>query len=267
MYQLHAIKYAELNGRKRTDLFVAGDPHDGRIDMDYFIWVAIHVDRRTAVVVDTGFGPEVAAKRGRSVLRSPVEPLATLEVEAGAVRDVIVTHLHYDHAGNFALFPNARFHLQDRELAFATGRAMTHPFLRQVYEVEDVVTMIRLVYRDRVVFHDGDEEIVPGTGGPRIGGPPRGLQVVTVAPERGTVVLASDASHYYENFEQGRVFAIVDSAYEMLEGFRRVQVLAARPDLIVPGHDPEVLRRYPPSMPSLAGVAVTLDQEPRTRPS
>jgi glyoxylase-like metal-dependent hydrolase (beta-lactamase superfamily II) len=76
------------------------------------------------------------------------------------------------------------------------------------------------------------------------------------------VVLASDTSHYYENLEQGRVFAIVDSAADVLEGYRRLQELAARPELIVPGHDPAVMRRYPPSDARLRGVAVRLDVDP-----
>jgi glyoxylase-like metal-dependent hydrolase (beta-lactamase superfamily II) len=183
VYQLHAIKYAELNARKRSDLFVGGDPHDGRIDMDYFVWVAIGVD--CVCVVDTGFSAEVGARRGRRFLRSPVETLADLGIDAASVRDVIITHLHYDHVGNFGLFPNARFHLQDREMAFATGRQMGHAFMRAAYEVEDIVGMVRAVYAERVVFHDGDAAIAPGIEVHRIGGHTRGLQAVRVATERG----------------------------------------------------------------------------------
>ena len=263
MYQLHAIKYAELNARKRSDLFVGPDPHDGRIDMDYFVWVAIGADR--VCVVDIGFSAEVGTRRGRRFLRSPVETLADLGVDAASVRDVIITHLHYDHVGNFGLFPNARFHLQDREMAFATGRQMGHAFMRAAYEVEDIVGMVRAVYAERVVFHDGDAAIAPDIEVHRIGGHTRGLQAVRVATGRGTVVLASDASHYYENLEQGRVFSILDSAADVLEGYRRLRELAARPELIVPGHDPEVMRRYPPSDARLKGIAVRLDLEPASR--
>jgi glyoxylase-like metal-dependent hydrolase (beta-lactamase superfamily II) len=264
MYQLHAIKYGELHARKRGELFIGGDPHDGRIDMDYFVWVAIGADR--VCLVDTGFGPEVAARRGRRFLRSPVEPLAALGVAAQDVRDVIVTHLHYDHAGNVALFPNARFHLQDREMAFVTGRPMAHAFLRAAYEVEDVVGLVRAVFAERVVFHDGDATVTPGIEVHRIGGHTRGLQAVSVATARGRVVLASDSSHYYENLEHGRVFSILDSAADVLEGYRRLRELATRPELIVPGHDPEVMRRYRPSSSHLEGVAARLDIEPDGRP-
>jgi hypothetical protein len=41
------------------------------------------------------------------------------------VLDVVITHMQYDHAGNIALFPRARFHVQDAEMAFCTGRSMT----------------------------------------------------------------------------------------------------------------------------------------------
>jgi glyoxylase-like metal-dependent hydrolase (beta-lactamase superfamily II) len=149
-------------------------------------------------------------------------------------------------------------------MAFVTGRQMTHGFMRGAYEVDDVVRMVRAVYGDRVVFHDGDAAIAPGLEIFLMGGHTRGLQAVRVATARGEVVLASDSSHYYENFEAGRVFSIVDSAAEVLEGYRRLIDLAARPELIVPGHDPLVMRRYPLSHERLKGIAVRLDKEPTT---
>jgi glyoxylase-like metal-dependent hydrolase (beta-lactamase superfamily II) len=260
MYELHAIKYADLNARKRSDLFVGGDPHDGYIDMDYFVWVAVGTDR--VCVVDTGFGREVAERRGRHYIQSPAESLSILGIDAKRVEDVVITHMHFDHAGNFELFPNARFHVQDREMAFVTGRQMTHPFMRDTYEVDDVVRMVRAVYDDRVVFHDGDAVIAPGIEAFLVGGHTRGLQAVRITTQRGAVVLASDTSHYYENFEQARVFSILESAADVLEGYRRLKELAARPELIVPGHDPLVMRRYPRSDARLGELAVRLDVDP-----
>src|SRR5690606_6274997 len=114
------------------------------------------------------------------------------------VQDVIVTHMHYDHVGTFADFPRARFHLQDTEMAFATGRHMCHGYLQHAYEVEDVTAMVRLAYQDRIVFHDGTQELAPGLSVHHIGGHTAGLQCVRVWTRRGWLVLASDASHYYE---------------------------------------------------------------------
>ncbi len=91
--------------------------------MDYFVWAV--VGERETWVVDTGFGTLDATARQRRLLRSAAEALATVGVDAGAITDVVLTHLHYDHAGGLEQFPNARFHVQEREMAFATGRHMT----------------------------------------------------------------------------------------------------------------------------------------------
>lgn len=81
--------------------------------------------------------------------------------------------------------------------------------------------------------------------------------------ERGWVVLASDASHFYANFEQMRAYATVYNAGDMLEGFTAVKRLATSPRHVIPGHDPLVLHRYPAPRPELEGIAVRLDVEPR----
>ena len=125
-YELFAIRYATREAR-RSDHFIGGDPHDGPMPMDYFVWVARGGGR--TFVIDTGFSAEIAEKRKRTFLRSPIETLGALGIDANEVGDVILTHLHYDHAGNFDRFPKARFHLQERELAYATGRYMQYPRL------------------------------------------------------------------------------------------------------------------------------------------
>ena len=92
--------------------------------MNYFVWAARGGGR--TFVIDTDFNAEVSETRKRTFLRSPGEALATLGIDANAVEDVILTHLHYDHVGNFDRFPKARFHLQERELVYATGRYMRY---------------------------------------------------------------------------------------------------------------------------------------------
>ena len=91
---------------------------------------------------------------------------------------MIVSHLHYDHCGNYDTFPNARFHLQDTEMAYATGRCMCHQHLRVPFEEEDVVAMVRKVFAGRVTFHDGVDQIAPGITVHKIGGHSKGLQCV-----------------------------------------------------------------------------------------
>jgi glyoxylase-like metal-dependent hydrolase (beta-lactamase superfamily II) len=175
------------------------------------------------------------------------------------VKDVVITHLHYDHVGNFELFPSANLHLQDLEMHYATGRYMARECYGGAYEVEDVVGMVRRVYDGRVQFHDGDADIAPGVSVHLIGGHTLGLQVVRVATRRGWVVLASDASHFYANMEAVRPFPIVWSVADMVGGYRRLAALADSPAHIIPGHDPLVLERYPAPSSALQGIVARLD--------
>jgi len=258
-YEVFAIRYATRDAGRR-DHFIGGDPHDAPMPMDYFLWVIRGEGR--AIVVDTGFNAEVAAKRKRTFLRCPVEALALLNIDAADVRDVVLTHLHYDHAGNFDRFPNARFHLQEREIHYATGRYMRFPRLSHSFEVEDICGIVRLNYAQRVLFYAGDAELAPGITLHAAAGHSDGLQFVRVNTARGPVVLASDVSHFYENMASGRPFPTAFHVGEMLEGFEKL--LAAAPDEshIVPGHDPLVMQLYPAPSPELENIIVRLDVPP-----
>jgi glyoxylase-like metal-dependent hydrolase (beta-lactamase superfamily II) len=259
-YEVYAVRYATL-ARKASDNFIGGDPHEEGSPLDYFVWLARSPSR--TFVIDTGFELRVAERRGRKMLLSPDAGLKRLGVDVAEVRDVIITHLHYDHVGNFALFPKARFHLQDKEMQFATGRHMTQPIFSHAYEVEEVVGMVRRVYEGRVLFHDGDAVLAPGLSVHHIGGHTMGMQSVRVHTRIGWIVLASDATHLYANMDQVRPFPIVHSVGAMVEGYRRLRELADDPRCVVPGHDPLVMQRYPAAGPGLEGVAVRLDVEPK----
>jgi len=259
-YEVYAIKYATL-ARTAAENFIGGDPHDTSMRLDYFVWLARNATR--TVVIDTGFSESAGRRRKRECLRPPAESLKLLGVDAGEVRDVIVTHLHYDHVGNFDQFPKATLHLQDLEMSYATGRHMAVGHFAYAYEVEEVVGMVRRVYQGRVTFHDGDAEIAPGLTVHHIGGHTLGLQSVRVWTRVGWIVLASDASHYYANMEEGRPFPIVVDIAKMADGWRKLRTLASAPQHVIPGHDPLVMHRYRAPRPDLEGIAVRLDDEPR----
>jgi len=259
-FEVLALRYAHLGNRHAGENFILGDPHESSSDLDYFVWILRRSD--CTFVVDTGFAKEVADRRKREWLRCPMDSLRLLDVDPAKVTDVIVTHLHYDHAGNLDKLPRARFHLQDRDMAYATGRSMCHPTLRSPFDLENIQAMVRHIYSDKAVFHDGDTELVPGLILHRVGGHSAGLQIARVWTRRGWVVVASDASHLYANFEQRRPFPIVYNVAEMLEGFNLLYRLADSPNHIVPGHDPLVMKFYPAVKPELKGIAVRLDVPP-----
>jgi glyoxylase-like metal-dependent hydrolase (beta-lactamase superfamily II) len=259
-YEVFALRYATMK-RKANENFIGGDPHEEASDLDYFVWVVRNAKR--TFVVDTGFNEAAGRRRNRQLLQQPVEVLRAIGVDAAQVREVIITHMHYDHLGNFDQFPQARYHLQDQEMGFATGRHMAHGIFAHGYEPEEVCNLVREVYKGRVLFHDGDEEIAPGISLHRIGGHTMGIQSVRVRTKIGWIVLASDATHFYANMNEVRPFPIVFNIGEMVQGFRRLRELADAPALIVPGHDPLVMQRYPVARPGLEGIAVRLDVEPK----
>lgn len=245
VWEVYALKYAERLERTRSESFVF-DPADDHLSphpMDYFVWVLRNGSE--TIVVDTGYDAGEGARRGRPILADPVEVLRDFGVEADTVKTVIVTHLHYDHAGTLDRFPHAKFHLQAAEMAYATGPCMCHDALQMPFTVAHVCEMVRHVYSGRVVFYDGDAEVAPGVEVAAIGGHSRGLQAVRVKTTAGWLVLASDASHYYENFLTHTLFPIVVDAEDMLAGFGRLETLATERSLIVPGHDPLVRQIFP----------------------
>jgi glyoxylase-like metal-dependent hydrolase (beta-lactamase superfamily II) len=258
-YEVYALRYA-MRDAMRSNHFIGGDPHDGPMPMDYFLWVIRGPDR--VVVVDCGFTAEVAAQRQRTFLRCPVDALQLLGINASDVRDVVLTHLHYDHVGNLHRFPTAEFHLQEPDLHFAVGRHMRYRHLNHAFEVEDVVALVRLNYAGRVRLYNGFAELHPGITLHPAPGHSAGLQFVCVNTQRGVVVLASDVSHFYENMGAYRPFPICVSVADTLESFDRVRAAAPSLQHIVPGHDPLVMRRYKAPSPELEGIAVRLDEPP-----
>ena len=258
VYHVYSMCYARARARRVYDNFIFHDMHDGPMPLDYNLWI-LHNAQRT-VLVDTGFSPRHAAERQRPLDFDPVDALARLGIDPAALEDIILTHLHYDHAGNLDRFPHARFHIQDAEVEFATGRCMCEPKIRWAFDVEDVVTLVRRVYAERVSFHDGDAALLPGISVHRLPGHSKGMQAVRIVTPRGAVILASDVSHYYANFLRRSPFILTIDAAQTLESYKKLVALAGSIDRIIPGHDPKVPTLYPNH--DVAGIKLTALHEP-----
>jgi len=135
--------------------------------------------------------------------------------------------------------------------------------MRAPYDARDVQAMVGKLFAGRVVYHDGSAELAPGITLHRIGGHTRGLQVVRVHTQRGWVVLASDAAHFYANWLEWRPFPIVEDVAVYLDGFAAIEALASSPQHVIPGHDPKVLARYPAAGVGLSNE-VRVDVDPRS---
>lgn len=261
-FEVLAIRYSTNPHLRVSDsfLFHRADAHEQAGPMDFYFWLVRNSEH--TVLVDTGFSEQAARERNRVMIETPVRLLEQIGQSPESIDHVVLTHLDYDHSGNIASFPQATIHLQDAEMAYATGRLMKHKHFRAAIRTEDVLTAVTLVHEGRVQYHDGDAEIVPGVSIHHLGGHTAGMQVVRVRTARGWVVLASDASHYYKNIRYDRPHPIALDLGKVLDGYQRCNELADSPDHIIPGHDPQVLACFPllDGNPNVS----RLDQPPHT---
>ena len=263
-YKLYAVKYGTHPRPQSQNFLQPPDPHDAPYPIDYYVWACVSENR--TVVVDTGFDADAARERGRTMYRCPTEGLKLIGVDAAEVTDVVITHMHYDHGGNLEKFPNATFHIQDQEMSYVTGRYMRYPVLRNSFNPDDVCHLVKELYKDRVEFHNGDEELFPGLTLHHVGGHTQGMQFVRAWTERGWVVLASDSMHLYANWIHKNPFPTVLHIGDMLEGHKQVARLADGPEHVIPGHDPMVMEIYPPVSEELKDIAVRVDLPPLRPP-
>ena len=176
---------------------------------------------------------------------------------------MVLTHLHYDHVGNFHKFAKARFHLQTREMGFVTGPYMRYPKFGHCFEVEDVVGMVKLNFKGRVEQHNGDVRTgarhhAASCRRPYARPADRARHDQARLGRAGLRRRALLRAHAARTASSLTAFNLGD----MVDGYRTCERLAASPDHIIPGHDPLVMKLYPAVSPELEGIIVRLDVAP-----
>ena len=252
-YEVYAIRYATLAGFQVSGLVAGADPAR-RMDIAMMVWLVEGNGRH--ILVDSGFYREQFMKQWKPVdYVKPSEAIARVGLKPEDITDLIITHMHWDHADGVDLFPKARTWIQKDELEYYAGSAWQSRGTHGGIDPEDVLALVRLNTEGRVGLVNGAaREILPGiscyTGGKHT----YASQFVTVNTAAGTVVLASDNMYLYENLEKHAPIAQTLDAESNLRAQDRMKQLAANPRLIVPGHDPAVLTRFPNPKPGVAKI-------------
>jgi N-acyl homoserine lactone hydrolase len=148
-------------------------------------------------------------------------------VEPHEVKDVILTHLHFDHAEGLAAWPQRR--------AFVHRLETEAPYAQIVSGMLEMVNLEIL---------DGEEgEIEPGIRWLLTPGHSDGLISLCIDTDDGLVVIASDCvgplPEYFERMDLPEDFG--PERDELLEQWRRIRDLD--PAVVIPGHNPPVSLR------------------------
>ncbi|WP_064743108.1 N-acyl homoserine lactonase family protein [Pseudonocardia spinosispora] len=246
-YEVLAVKYGEWHTTKNVlyQSFHTYDEPDEPVLIDYYFWV-VRNDERT-VVVDCGFRPGVADRRKRTLITPVPDALSRVGVDPADVSHLVLTHFHYDHIGNADLFPRSQIVTGAAEYDFWTGPIAARPLFATAVEAEEVARVQQAHREGRLLRVPVDDPGLSGISFRPVPGHTPGQIVVEVegAGDR-PVILASDTSHTYEEFELERPFHIASSLPDMYNGLAWLKQAASRAE-VVPGHDHLVMTRYPPA--------------------
>ena len=244
-YEIYAVRFATIAGFPVSSL-VAGADRGRRIDIAMMVWVLKGANGRIAIV-DSGFHRERYFQQFavRDYVK-PSEAIAPLGIKPDEVTDLLVTHMHWDHAGGIGLFPNARVWIQKDEYDYYTGAAWQSANTHGGIDAEDVVEIVRRNTQGKVSFVRGDDETsLPGIGFGVGGKHTWASQFVSVQNGGKVAVIASDNMYLYENLEKHMPVAQTLDASSNLRTQDRMKSIASEPRLLVPGHDAAVFERFP----------------------
>lgn len=241
-YAVYALKFAGPFDRSRAMVLWMKD-WQAVEQINYYIW-CVQGGGET-VVVDAGVTPRLGRERRLNGYVGPPEVLSRIGVDADAVRHVILTHLHWDHASGVDCFPHATFYVQEAEYRFWVRDPIARrPPFQPLLDRATRDCLAALADAGRLVLLDGDWEVLPGIECLLAPGHTVGLQAVAVDTGRGAAIIGSDCGHLFRNFQEDWPSGIIT---DLLSWMRSYDKLRARAELehIFPGHDPLLLDRYP----------------------
>lgn len=242
-YQIWALKYATIKNFPVSSL-VKGADESRKSDIAMMIWLVRAGDRN--IIVDSGFyRPSYFKSWDVSDFVRPDEMVKRAGVNPEDVTDVILTHAHWDHADGADLFPKAKIWMQKDEYRYYTLDAWQPGGKHGGIDREDVQFWVRANLDGRMKLVDGDQEIYPGLRVYIGGRHTFASQYVSANTRDGAVILASDNVYLYENLDKHVPIAQTFDEKSNLAAQDKMRTLVKDPQLIIPGHDPLVMKRFP----------------------
>jgi glyoxylase-like metal-dependent hydrolase (beta-lactamase superfamily II) len=248
-YEVYAIQYGVIPDFPVSGL-IAGADKDRKLDISMMVWL-VRGGGHT-ILVDAGFyRPQFFKNWKVRDYARPDEAVASAGVKPEEITDVIVTHAHWDHADGADLFPNAQIWIQKDEYDYYTEAAWQPGGKHGGIDPDDVQMLVKFNTSSRLHLVNGDQEVLPGISAYIGGKHTWQSQYLSVPTRAGTVVIASDNMYLYENQEKHVPIAQTFDPASNLAAQDRMKAMAK---IVVPGHDPGVMMRFPHTSPRVVRI-------------
>jgi glyoxylase-like metal-dependent hydrolase (beta-lactamase superfamily II) len=252
-YTIEAIRYATIRDFPVDGLVTGADP-SRKMDIAMVFWLVRGGGHN--ILFDSGFyRPQFFKDWAVADYRKPSDAVRAAGLAPEDVTDIVISHMHWDHADGMDLFPKAHIWIQRDEYSYYTGEAWHHEDTHGGIDPDDVEALVKANVAGRVSFAEGDnQEILPGIRCYIGGKHTYQSQYISVPARDGTVILASDNVYLYENLQKHVPIAETLDAKSNLAAQDRMRTLATKPEFIIPGHDPAIFERFPAVAPGVVKI-------------
>lgn len=211
---------------------------------NFYFWCI--KNKEHTIIVDTGVTPYLAKKRNLPNYVKPTTLLSSLDIKAEEIQHVIITHLHWDHAGGVSLFPHATYYLHHQEYNFwIKDEVALTPAFQWLYDSDSIQYLKNREKEGKLILIEKEQEILPGVELIFAPGHSPALMAVAVNTKKGTAVLGSDAGYVFKNYQENWPSDVTFNMADEIKSIQKLREKASSPELLFPGHDPNLAECYP----------------------
>jgi glyoxylase-like metal-dependent hydrolase (beta-lactamase superfamily II) len=245
IYEVYAIEYFKPASTAPVSAIAIGSSSKDTISFSYYFWF-LNGDNGRKVLVDVGFIQDYSKPfKGTDYVR-PDSALQRINIKTDEITDIIITHPHQDHINGLPLFPKGTIWMQRNDYTYFVGDGWQKGAENRGLNKGDVLKIVQANLDGRVQLVDGDNiEIIPGirvfTGSKHT----FESQHLVVNTKKEQVLLASDDSWFYINLEEELPISLNLDTAAYTTQLKKMKTLISNKDLIIPGHDPLVMSRFP----------------------
>ncbi len=242
IYEIYAIEYEKTDWRPLVSEIAVGATAKDTLQGNMTIWL-LKGDNGKKILVDAGFVHQNPHKN----YTTPDAVLQKMGLKPEDITDIVLTHPHWDHIGGIHLFPNAMVWLQEADFNYFVGTAWQPKGFADGFDKKDVLKIVQKNLDGKLTLVKGDSiEIMPGIRVFIGSKHTYESQYVLVNGTSGKTIIASDNIWFYANLKY--LLPIPHYTFDpvaYVNQMKRMKTLVSDVNLIIPGHDADVFKRFP----------------------